>query len=290
MTITIKSADLKTIKHFLDQYQDFLVDKKDSNILYFFKKQNKWTISIFSNNTIFIQGNDLNEFSQFKNQDKIKTLKPTNQDIIGCDEVGVGDFFGGLVTCACYASMRQQESLNKKFLINDSKKIKDATILKIAPEIMKECIFEAKVISPSEYNKLESIYHNAHVIKSLMHNYCIKKIKSKVNKQVVIDKYVDAKKYYEYLTNARVNLEEVNYFIEKADSLFFNVSLASIIARYHFLKQNQELSSKINRAIPLGCNHNVITFAKNNFKSIETISDFAKVSFKTIKEIFDEKK
>lgn len=51
--------------------------------------------------------------------------------IIGCDEVGVGDYFGPLVTCACYLDNSQIE-IFKKLNIKDSKKLNDEYILQIA--------------------------------------------------------------------------------------------------------------------------------------------------------------
>ena len=73
--------------------------------------------------------------------------------LIGCDEVGVGDYFGPIVTCACYIDNTNLEKF-KKLKIKDSKKLSDEYILQIAGFIKNHATLYVNICNNTTYNKL----------------------------------------------------------------------------------------------------------------------------------------
>ncbi|MBQ2349501.1 MAG: hypothetical protein II392_01660 [Mycoplasma sp.] len=87
------------------------------------------TISLYKTKKIVIQGNNVVNVCIKLNLPYLEYDKQQNDEnnknvlsYIGCDEVGVGDYFGGIVCCAAYTN----EEISKKLKIlhvDDSKKL-----------------------------------------------------------------------------------------------------------------------------------------------------------------------
>ncbi|MCV3754074.1 ribonuclease HIII [Ureaplasma zalophigenitalium] len=189
---------------------------------------------------------------------------------IGSDEVGVGDFFHGLVVCAVYLP-KSQIPFVQNLRVNDSKKISDRKILELA-EILKEKVdFVIKFFEPYEYNEKYRIYKNAHVLKTILHNQAISRLLHKYPKTyTVIDQYVSQSKFKEYETQAHLEHVCINKSINKAESHFLSVACASIIARAFLLNFKASLERKYHINLPLGADNEKIraatTFILNKYK------------------------
>ena len=210
-------------------------------------------------------------------------------NIIGADEVGVGDYFGGIVTCAVYLD----QELTKKIStlnIKDSKKLSNKNIIEIAKKLIRLVPYNAKIITPRQYNFLYSKYKNAHVIKTYAHNYAIYQLKNRLNLNnvtIVLDQYATKENYEKYLKilNEEKTVQ-IDIFEEKAESKYLAVACASIIARYYFLKQIKELSEANKVALPLGYNKNILektlTKLKDKYQNEyeNKLKDLVKLHFK----------
>ncbi|MBQ5543677.1 MAG: ribonuclease HIII [Mycoplasmataceae bacterium] len=191
--------------------------------------------------------------------------------VIGADEVGVGDYFGGIVTCAVFLD----ETLTKKISyldIKDSKKLSNQKVIEIAKQLIKLVPYNAKIISPKQYNFLYDKYNNSHVIKTYAHNYAISQLKTRLNLNdaiVILDEYATKENYNKYLAilNEK-NPVKIDIFEEKAERKYLCVAAASIIARYYFLIQIATLSRTYHINIPLGYNKQKIEVALNKLKII----------------------
>lgn len=254
----------------------------------FFKQYelNNNSITIYNNDKIVIQGKNIVglcielslPYIKYEKQEGLKLIDVTSY--IGCDEVGVGDYFGGIVCCSVYVD----ENITKKLTllkVDDSKKITDEQIILLAPKIKKNCLYVTKVISPREYNKLYDQYKNTHIIKTYGHNYCICKLRESVGNDTLVymDEYCIEENYIKYLTKLNIeynSLNKVNHFETKSESKYIAIAAASIIARYEFLMMIKKLVNKLNEfnglsfdKLPLG--------ASNKNAILESISRIEKV-------------
>ena len=286
---TITKSKIQIIDKKYKMYKK--IDLKNPYLLSFYKMENL-SISIFKNNKLLLQGDqksiDLFLKSCFLNNKSYINepilLKQTNATI-GMDEVGTGDYFGPIVTCSCYI---KNCDLNKVRILgaNDSKKINDHHIISIAEKIKKYCIFAINIISPNQYNKLINRFHNINIVKTISHNNALiilmKKIKNK-NFTIILDKFVDPKKYYEYLNIANQKKIQIDIMTTNAESKYLSVACASIFARYTFINEMSSLSKKIGLILPKGsAKISEIVEIGKLIKKNNNLNDFAKLNFNSI--------
>lgn len=191
-----------------------------------------------------------NQFSNINNLEQF--------NIIGSDEVGVGDYFGGICVCAVYLTKNDVPELIK-LGVKDSKKLSDKDIVKIAKELMKFVKYDITNIDPHAYNSMYEKYQNTHIIKTYGHYTSINNLVHLINDQhlplnkIIIDEYASANKFNQYLSalNIKNNFSNLN-FLTQAEGIYLAVAAASIIARYYFLKQIDDLSNQAGFNLPLG--------------------------------------
>lgn len=266
-----------------DNFSNFLI-KSDNEFIENTYKSDKWTIIIYKSQKCVISGKNIEEILKFLDINQVNFI--SNE--IGMDEVGVGDYFGGIVVCSVFLN---EETFNKiqNLNIKDSKKLTDSKIIKIAKKLITIVDFEISQVYPKEYNLLIDRFNNSHIIKTILHNNAIfnlinnhKNISNDLN--IILDKYVDEKKYYQYLQIANIkNIVKINQFKIHAESTNLSVACASIIARYYFLRQVYELSKELNFNLPLGAWNNKIELTAK--KIIDTLgkdklNQYVKIHFK----------
>ena len=245
------------------------------------------TISLYKTKKIVIQGNNVVNVCIKLNLPYLEYDKQQNDEnnknvlsYIGCDEVGVGDYFGGIVCCAAYTN----EEISKKLKIlhvDDSKKISDDKILTLGAKIKKLCPNVVCVIPPNKFNKLYDKYKNAHIIKTYGHNECITKLKAKVdiNTPVYMDQYCSKDNYLKYLNKLSVIYSvanKIDVFETKSESKYIAIAAASIIARYEFIKMINKLQNKLHEYKSL--ESIVIPYGASNKKKItKVINDISNI-------------
>ncbi|BAD04716.1 ribonuclease HII Family 2 ['Chrysanthemum coronarium' phytoplasma] len=206
---------------------------------------------------------------------------------IGSDEVGTGDVFGPVIVCCVYLTAKNIVFLQKLGTIAESKKISDEKIMQLAPLIMKEVIYSVKIMMPLEYNQTIK-QCNLNKIKALMHNEAIKQtvLKASPNVPVILDQFCFPKNYFNYLQDQKAQNEIYTKIIfeTKADSSYFSVAVASVIARYLFLTQIAKLSKQINSKLQLGAGKLVDLQIDLIVKQhgLEILPQIAKCNFKNI--------
>ncbi len=283
----ITNSDKQLILKYMKTH---MVDSKNINIEYFFKTK-KYVITIYKNNTMTIQGQ---EYENILKMLKIKvdgksneqTKNNTKKNIvinIGSDESGVGDLFGGISIASVKIPKNNLKEI-QKLGVNDSKKLTDAFMKKIYPNIIKLTNVGIKDINATEYNKMYASYKNTNVLKTYGHNIAIKKI-YKNNDVVLIDAYANLKNYKKYLDKLNEDLCYELILETKAESKYLEVACASIVARVNFLKQIEKIEKELNMRIPLGANprdvNNILKKLKDDNKKL---SKYIKEHFKNNKE------
>ncbi|MGL4951531.1 MAG: ribonuclease HIII [Mycoplasma sp.] len=287
------------------QLQKFLSGfEKSSNNIYIkkFYKFNDAAISIYTNDTLLIQANNPEDiYKQIFNVDvttKSQIIKPlisNSRDIqnttntIGSDEVGVGDFYGGLVVAAVFV---KPDDINwlKSIGVKDSKLLTDSEMYQIFNILKERVLYSCKEFSPCEYNKEYEKYNNSHILKAILHNDAICEIQNTVKENfiTIMDEFASEKNYYSYLQKANMKACKIDIFMRKAESHFIAVACASIIARVYFLEQIKKLEKQYNVKLLLGASNPRIKIIGRNIiknKSQNELKMLSKYHFRTFKEI-----
>lgn len=299
--VTIK-VDNNTLKLIENDFKDYIIDRNIGYII-FCIKTDEYIITAYDNKNgdifkVTIQGKDPMPLARkYSLEDKIlpkkeKIIKesPYYIDVnpqIGSDEVGTGDLLGPIVVCSAYSDNKTME-LIKELKIVDSKKITDKKIMEIVPLLLKKVHFACKILPNKDYNNATKKGFNINAIKAILHNECLLTLHRRCPyvKNVYVDKFVDEKKYYQYLSNKPL-VEKDIIFKEKGETYFPSVALASCIARYFFLVEIEKLNKKYNRIIPLGAGKEVNEFSVRFLKDFgeKELLDISKNNFRNIKEI-----
>ena len=293
MSYTI-NLDNSQVQFLLEKYRDYL-EEPGNNYTLFRAKFNNSVLTVYKTNTALIQGKDEYEFYvkvckelnivpvEKDSQNNPHSALNALQSIIGTDEVGTGDFFGGIVVAGCFVPKSEIFNI-KKIGVRDSKELSDSKILEIAPILMKKLVHSISKLDNLHYNYLVSKYKlNMNAIKSLMHNSIVLSMMNKVENYdaIIIDAFTTRPNYFNYLKNEKKVAENV-ILEEKAENKFISVACASIIARYTFLKQLEALSNEIGFELPKGAGKPVDTAILKIYTESGTqiFKNIAKMNFK----------
>jgi len=209
---------------------------------------------------------------------------------IGSDEVGTGDYFGPVVVCASYVN-KKDISFLEELGVRDSKKLTDEKILKIAPSIMNKIPYSAYILKNTEYNVLQKKGYNMNKIKAILHNKVLLSLMKKDNyitDMVVIDQFTSPRSYFSFLKNED-NVYRKITFTTKAEDKCLSVACSSIISRYIFLKEMEEMGNKLGSFVPKGAGTMVDDYGKkivNKFGK-DILNNIAKLNFKNTEKILN---
>lgn len=287
----LKNSDIEKI---ITKYSDYELPLTNNYTL-FRAKYKGCTITIFKTNTILFQGLNEDEVSKeicelaniVINREKNSNASLSiDLSLMGSDEVGTGDFFGGIVVVASFVP-KELISTIKKLGVKDSKELSDDKINEIAPILIKKIPHTIHLLDDIKYNYFTKVRKfNMNKIKALLHNSALLNLKKKITTYdgVIIDAFTTKDKYFDYLNDTTNVLKDVK-LEEKAENKYTCVAVSSIIARYIFLKHLDELSKTVNFELPKGAgnkvdlaiqkilkNHNIKFFdniAKTNFRNLE---------------------
>jgi ribonuclease HIII len=205
---------------------------------------------------------------------------------IGSDEVGTGDLFGPVCVVAAYLDLKDY-ILAQELGITDSKKMKDDYILEIGPRLVKEFAYSSLSLDNETYNKVHNAGTNMNAIKAKMHNKTLLNLKKRYPlARVYQDQFAEPKLYYSYLKYEDEVLDDIT-FSTKGELAFPSVALASVLARYSFLRKMQELSKKYKMEFPFGSGKDADEFIAKFVEKYgkEELKKVAKLNFKNFKDL-----
>lgn len=290
----LNKEDFERVYQYL--MQNSLKQKTENKCFVFWVNKNV-VVKLYETQTIFIYGKNVVNIVkelQLPYLKFIKTIEATinNENIIGCDEVGFGDYFGGVVSACVYTDPNIENQL-RNLGVQDSKKLNDSEIKKLAVKIMQLTKYEYCVLTPKIFNYLnEDKGYNMNIIKTYIHNTCISNLKNKLKKdaKVVMDQYCDEKQYIKYLELIGVeysNHNRIDVFTTKAESKYIAVAAASIIARYCFLDEIKQLEKELKKynnnneiSIQLGAVNKKLISEQVNLIPVDLQHEFIKKNFK----------
>ena len=286
----------KQIEHLIEKYKDYELPATNNYTL-FRAKYKSVTITIFKTKTILFQGLNETEVAReigdelgikFENERQTNSSLAIDLSLIGTDEVGTGDFFGGVVVCACFVPKDKITELHK-LGVRDSKELSDNKICVIAPRLMEALPHSVLLLDPMKFNYVTKVKKmNMNKVKALLHNSAIKCLKKKVNDYngIIIDAFTPEDKYFEYLKDEEIVEKDVK-LIEKAESKFACVASASIIARYIFIKHMDEISKIVGFTIPKGSGNKVDLAIQKILKThpVKYLDSISKTNFKNLEKV-----
>ena len=271
------------------EYVDFVANKEGVTITAYIRKKETKKV-VFSGENAVSEARIWNP--DIKDEEEVeKKEKPSwmfFEDQIGSDEVGVGDFLGPMIVVAAFVSRFDIAKL-KEFGIQDSKKMTDKHILEIGPKVVKEFKYSKLTLSNEKYNQMLDKGENLNSMKAKMHNRALlnmhKDYLDVLN--IFVDQFVQEETYYKYLNDQNEEQVKGIIFRTKGESYFPCVALASVIARYAYLKEMEKLSEKYKMDFPFGASKRVTEFAKEFVKKYgeEELYKIAKKNFANYNEV-----
>ena len=270
------------------EYIIFQADYSGIIITIYRDKKNKHKV-VFSGNGALTEAkkwNDEAEAKEHKDSAPKGWLCVDNQ--IGSDEVGVGDFLLPIVVVAAFVRGKDLKQL-EAFGVKDSKKLTDEKIREIAPLLLKKFFVSKLTLPNAHYNELIAKGENLNSIKAKMHNRALLNMFKKFpdTKNIFVDQFVAESKYFGYLNDPKEQKVLNIVFKTKGESYYPCVALASVIARYAFLLEKDELDKKYGMSIPFGASSKVNDFAKRFIKKygLNELGKLAKTNFANYKEL-----
>lgn len=280
MNVTI-NANESTILKMIDFYKENEVPTTNQYVRFAAKTEN-CTIMIYLSNKVVFQGNNASyEASIWQN-------KPSNIILpqAGSDEVGTGDYFGPICVCAAYVDESIYTKL-QQYQITDSKVLNDDYIRSVGEEIMGIVPHSLLVLGNEKYNQIHQTT-NLNAIKAKLHNSCYLHLSKKVNMPefCMVDQFAEKSLYFHYLSKEPEVFNNL-HFETKAESKYISVAVASVIARYAFLKAMDHMSETYGIEFPKGAGSNVDTFLISFVSTYghEELHKVAKVHFQNTKKV-----
>ena len=292
MNVVIKVND-EIKEKMIEYYKDKRRDKVIPYVV-FQAEEEDTVITMYESGKVMFQGTSadvdaamwgvqLENTKERKEERKKADLKYYNCSAVGSDEVGTGDYFGPIVVTACYVSKDDIKFL-EELGVGDSKKIDDAKILKIAPEIAKKIKYKSVILTNKEYNEKYTKELNMNKIKAILHNKVLYQlVHSDIDKYdyIIVDEFAREARYYEYIKDQDAVQRGIT-FLTKAEDKNNAVACASIISRYLFLREFDKLCDEIHIPLPKGAGKDVDTIGEEVVEKYgeEKLKDIAKVNFK----------
>ncbi len=253
----------------------------------FFQAKNKnWQVTFYTSGKVVVQGKEIEYIKEklFNVKEENKTEQIIEYPHIGVDESGKGDFFGPLVIAGCYLTEEKAQKM-KDMGAQDSKKLDDKKILKLADVIKENSIYDVVTIGNKKYNELYAKFKNLNKLLAWGHSTVFENILNKTECKIGIsDKFGDESLILNALKTKGKNLKLIQMPRAESDTA---VACASILARAEFCKKISKLSFDYGIEFPKGAGENVLIKGKQfvaKYGELE-LSNVSKTHFKTFDNI-----
>jgi ribonuclease HIII len=200
------------------------------------------TVTLYTSGKLVIQAADPQAFAQQFLGGAIAASAPDGPrhdqiDLVGSDECGKGDYFGPLVVAAVLLPAGEATKLRRGG-VDDSKKLGDDTIRKLAGGLRAHYAHAIEVLEPPEYNVAHARQPNVNRLLTTLHAKAIRRI-ARPGITVLVDQFADASLMRNALADLDIELEQRPRGEQEAA-----VAAASILARDMFLERMHALSEE----------------------------------------------
>ena len=206
-----------------------------------------------------------------------------DEPLVGSDEAGKGDYFGPLVVAAVWVDRWGAEALLEAG-VQDSKKLSDQAVSRIASEIVQSSPHSVVAIGPQRYNDLYDQMHNLNRMLAWAHARAIENVLEQRECGLALtDQFGNPALVEEALMEKgrQLKLEQ-----KPRAERELPVAAASILARAEFLKRLAALGKQYGMHFPKGASE--VEDAGREFVRShggEKLRQVAKWHFKTTKKI-----
>ena len=223
-----------------------------------------------------------------KDKKDVERKIPLRINSIGSDEVGTGDYFGPIVVTATYVDKKNIDFL-LELGVKDSKKMSDADIKLVVPQIIKKIPYHTFILGCKQYNEFYSTGVNMNKTKAILHNKVLSQFVDKEKysyEYIVVDQFENPKSYYNHLSEVPFKVYNIT-FLTKAEDQCLSVACASLISRYVFLNEMDKISKDVGMILPKGASDAVDQFGKDivNKYGHDKLTEIAKLNFKNTERI-----
>ena len=274
ITFLLTNSQIDLLKQ---EYKTYIVPSNNQYIAFIIKSPGL-LINVYKSNKVVINKGDddlRKKLATWQINNQIKHYY--NQDHMGSDEVGTGDFFGPIIVCAAFVKQDQFMSI-LQMGVKDSKLLNDDKIKDLAPQLMAMVPHHILTLNNQKYNQIIK-QENMNSIKAKLHNQAIKLLLKKVlTTNIIVDQFTTPKSFYNYFKNPDEIVPNLQ-FHTKAEEKYLGVAVASIIARYYFLNEIDHISQMMKTKIPLGASPQKINPLLKKFTHQDLVK-IAKLNFK----------
>ena len=249
---------------------------------------------LYTSGKLTVQGKQKDEWIEFYLEPLIGNFSYTHAhaDVdltprIGIDEAGKGDFFGPLVIGGIYADEAGIQKL-LKLGVNDSKRMHDRAVAKLADKLEREFPFATVVINPTKYNELYQSFNNLNRLLAWGHATAIQDLHKQTHcRNALIDQFANESVVELALKKKNIEIELEQRTKGEEDPV---VAAASIIARAHFVKGIERLSRHYDMDLPKGASAQVVRAGKKLVArdGPGILSQVGKLHFKTKQDILQQ--
>ncbi len=268
------------------QEQGFTLSKPPYTV--FSAKKKGVSCTLYESGSLTVQGKEMDPFIEFYLEPEIlntfRHSHPTaHLDLtprIGMDEAGKGDFFGPLCVAAIYADSDGIRLL-AEIGACDSKRLSDASILKIAAKIRASYSYTVIRLFPHKYNELYKKFKNLNRLLGWAHTAALGDMVRKTNcREAILDQFADKHLMESALKQKKIEARLQQRTHGEEDLV---VAAASILARAGFLEGMETLSQEYGMPLPKGASAQVIEAGKKLVAKfgVEVLDKVSKTHFKT---------
>ena len=253
-------------------------------------KQPHLSCTLYASGKLVIQGSQMEDFITYVLEPEILGTFTYHHPVIdesarmGVDESGKGDFFGPLCIAALFAPAQGVAALHQ-LGVKDSKKLTDATIVRLADTLQKRYAHHLVIINPERYNTLYQEMGNLNTLLGWGHATAIDALLHQVScDRIIIDQFAHERVVEQALRRRGRTLHLEQRTHGEADLV---VAAASILARAAFVHGLQQLSESCACHLPKGAGPHIVTAGKQLVArhGINYLGRVAKLHFKTTSEI-----
>lgn len=257
-------------------------------------KKEHLVCTLYGSGKLTVQGKGMKEFIEYFLEPEIlnsftygyEEVKHDLSARIGVDESGKGDFFGPLCIAGVFADEKTIPEL-AKMGVRDSKKVQDASCLKIAGKIRALTPHSIVRINPLKYNELYEKFGNLNLLLGWGHATVIENLVEQTGcEKIIIDQFAAERVVIDALKRKKRSVSLTQRTKAEQDIV---VAAASILARAAFLEGLEKLSQQIGLTLPKGASSQTISVGKQLVEKYDAsiLNTVGKVHFKTYTAILD---
>lgn len=203
---------------------------------------------------------------------------------IGSDEVGKGDYYGGIVVAAVFVTPETEKKLLDAG-VKDSKKLSDKRIKELAKQIRMTCPFAIVNHLPDAYNAAYDANRNSNILLAEAHIQAIAQLAQEHQaEKAIVDQFPSADKL--------IKVQELPLEFRTHGESDIAVAAGAILARVTFLEQVHNLALITGQPLPLGAsNPQIIQIGRKVVaeKGSAVLRKIAKVHFRTTEAVLSVK-